>query len=426
MLKILHFSDAHIDMANHGKRDPRTGLPIRVNDFLKVLDQIIDYAIGHQVDLVLFTGDAYRDRSPAPTFQREWGKRMKRLSDAKIRTILLIGNHDTSPAFGRAHALQEFETLKIPFVHVISKPEFLQPQDLFDLPLQIIGIPWVSRSGLISSQETTTVDMEEIFSDIEEKLKQLIDNWLKTSDPDLPILFAAHASVQGADYGGERYVMLGKDLVLSGSLVKNPLFDYAALGHIHKPQNLNESFHPPVVYPGSIERVDFGEIEDQKYFVMAHIQKGKTHIEWIPLQGRKFLDHFIDLRNIYQRGFSESKTPQPEEIRTFIEEFLPEKLDIQDSITRLRILYPREWEILLEDDWIRNWYAEALEFQLVRKPVMEARLRLPENQEINSIAPQELLRIFWETQSYDPQEIKVLQEFAEEIIQHHDKMEDIE
>ncbi|MEI4927516.1 hypothetical protein Q8G50_33915, partial [Klebsiella pneumoniae] len=78
------------------------------------------------------------------------------------------------------------------------------------------------------------------------------------ADPSLPIVLTAHASIEGAKFGGERLVMLGNDLVLSGSLVKNPKFNYVAMGHIHKPQDVNEGFQPPVVYPGSIERVDFG------------------------------------------------------------------------------------------------------------------------------------------------------------------------
>ena len=81
-----------------------------------------------------------------------------------------------------------------------------------------------------------------------------------------PLVLTAHASVQGAVYGGERTVMLGRELVLPGSLVKDPRLDYVALGHIHKPQNLNENAHPPVIYPGSIERVDFGEVEDDKLY----------------------------------------------------------------------------------------------------------------------------------------------------------------
>jgi exonuclease SbcD len=108
MPTLLHFADAHIDMANYGRRDPESGLPMRVIDFLKSLDKIIDSAIEEKVDLVLFAGDAYKDRNPAPTFQREWGKRIIRLSKAGIPTVLLVGNHDLSPALGRAHAIEEY------------------------------------------------------------------------------------------------------------------------------------------------------------------------------------------------------------------------------------------------------------------------------------------------------------------------------
>ena len=56
MVKILHFADAHIDMANYGRHDPESGLPMRVMDFLKSLDEIVDAAIEEDVDLVLFAG----------------------------------------------------------------------------------------------------------------------------------------------------------------------------------------------------------------------------------------------------------------------------------------------------------------------------------------------------------------------------------
>ena len=129
-MKLLHFADAHIDMANYGRHDPATGLPLRVLDFLKSLDTIVDAAIREHVDMVIFAGDAYKDRSPAPTFQREWGKRIMRLSQAKIPTLLLVGNHDLSPAAGRAHAIQEFATLEVPYVRVLDRPQFLGPDEI--------------------------------------------------------------------------------------------------------------------------------------------------------------------------------------------------------------------------------------------------------------------------------------------------------
>ena len=142
---ILHFADAHIDIANYGRHDPKTGLPVRVVDFLRSLDQIVETAVSQPVDLVIFAGDAYKDRNPQPTFQREWGRRMMRLSQAGIPTILLVGNHDLSPACGRAHTLHEFGTLQVPHIHVGDRIVMLGPEDL-GVPEQGVTVPWETRS----------------------------------------------------------------------------------------------------------------------------------------------------------------------------------------------------------------------------------------------------------------------------------------
>ncbi|MGD2079361.1 MAG: exonuclease subunit SbcD, partial [Chloroflexota bacterium] len=151
-VRILHFADAHIDIANYGRHDPDTALPVRVMDFLASLDQIVDRAIEEKVDLVLFAGDAYKDRNPQPTFQREWGQRMMRLSQAGIATLLLVGNHDVSPTAGRAHTLQEFLTLEVPHIHVADRIELIGP-DALGLPLQVITVPWISRSALMTRED---------------------------------------------------------------------------------------------------------------------------------------------------------------------------------------------------------------------------------------------------------------------------------
>ena len=237
-LRILHFADAHIDMVNYGRHDPSTGLPIRVQDFLKSLDTIIDTAISEKVDLVLFAGDAYKDRTPSPTYQREWGKRIIRLSKAGIPTILLVGNHDLSPSMGRAHAIQEFQTLDVPNVYVAAKPMVLTPKEL-GIPIQVITIPWVSRSEFIAAWNLSGEDTVDAFDNMEDRLSKRVDGWLSTLDNDIPIILCAHASIQGAKYGNEQTVMLGSDVYLPGSLVKDPRLDYVALGHLHKAQNLN-------------------------------------------------------------------------------------------------------------------------------------------------------------------------------------------
>ncbi|MBC8335206.1 MAG: exonuclease SbcCD subunit D [Anaerolineales bacterium] len=401
-MKILHFADAHIDMANYGRHDPETGLPLRVLDFLKSLDTIVDAAINEKVDLVLFAGDTYKDRSPAPTYQREWGKRIYRLSEAQIPTLLLVGNHDLSPATGRAHALQEFNTLQVPHVHVLDKPQFLSADEL-GLPVQVIALPWVSRSGMMAYSQMSGEETEKVYEKLEDLLGDFVESSFEKVDENLPVILTAHASVQGAKYGSERMVMLGNDLVLSGSLVKDPRLDYVALGHIHKPQNLNENTHPPVIYPGSIERVDFGEAKDKKFFIIADVEKGKTEVDWRELKGiRPFVDIFAELDS------SENIT------ETLIKKLSSVKM--KDAIVRLMIEYPREWDTLIDEPALRKHTSEAFEFHFVKRPQVEARIRLSADQTVSSLSPLELIHQYWQTLHTDESEIEILQKLATEII----------
>jgi DNA repair protein SbcD/Mre11 len=403
LIKLLHFADAHIDIAAHGKHDTESGLPVRVLDFLKALDTIIDAAIDEKVDLVIFAGDAYKDRTPAPTFQREWGKRIMRLSNAAIPTLLLVGNHDISPASGRANTLQEFDTLAVPHVHVIYKPEFLKPADLEGLPIQVLGLPWIFRSGIMAALGLSGADLDNVNEQLEIRLADILGKWLEQLDPNLPTILTAHGSVQGAQYGNERTVMLGKDLILPGSLVKDPRLDYVALGHIHKAQDLNQGSQPPVVYPGSIERVDFGEVNDEKYFVIASIERGRTTYEFRKLNGRRFFDRLVKVT---------SQTEMMDKVMAVI----PAQEKLKDAIFRLTVEYPRELDVFLDEGQIRTYCEGAMEFHLVRRPQEEARLRLPADQSLTSLTSLEMLDLYWKSINSKPHETDALKSLAEEVI----------
>ncbi len=405
MIKVVHFADAHIDMANYGRHNPQTGLPMRVEDFLKSLDTIVDSAIQEKADLVLFAGDAYKDRTPAPTYQREWGKRMMKLSRAGIPTLLLIGNHDVSPAAGRAFSIQEFDTLAVPHIRVLSKPCLLKPDDLEGLQVQIIALPWITRStvaaGILNTEEIEGVDP---FKHLQEVFSQMVELFLQEADPTLPVILMAHASVEGAIYGGERSVMLGADFNLSGSLVKDKRIDYTALGHIHKKQDLNAGNQPPVVYPGSIERVDFGESADEKYFVIAHVEKKNTRVEFRKLTGiRSFIDKSITLID-------------GQSVTEMCINALPVREKLREAIVRLVINYPRELEPLIDEMALREFAKDAFEFHLIRRPTSENKARLDSDLPIASLSHLELTSMYWSTIHTSDDDKAELQKLAGEIM----------
>ncbi len=314
-----------------------------------------------------------------------------------------MGNHDLSPAIGRAHAIQEFDTLQVPFVRVLQKPEFLTPADLWDLPVQVIAMPWVSRSGLMASVDASAVDVRELFSRIEDRISGLVEDWMSEADPSLPLILTAHASVEGAMFGAERMVMLGSDLVLPTSLVKDRRLDYVAMGHIHKPQDLNEGYHPPVIYPGSIERIDFGEAHDDKFFVIAHLETGKnTDVEWRKILGTRL---FIERRTILQ---------SIENVTEHLLRTLPTPDRMTEAIVKLTVEYPREMDVLIDETALRKYTECCFEFHLVKRPKSEARVRIPEGQTVSSLSPLELLTQYFEASR--TQDSDELQQLAREII----------
>ena len=413
MVKILHFADAHIDMVRQGRRDPLSGLPLRSLDYLRALDTIVDTAIAEKVEMVIFAGDAYRDRTPAPTYQREWGKRILRLSQADIFTVMVVGNHDLSPAHGRAHALQEYETLHIPNTYVVSEPCLLGPQDLNGLPIQLIGIPWLTRSGMMAYFQTQGQSVDDINAFMEEMLSNLLHNWIAELDPALPAVLTSHVTVQGAQYGNERSVLLGRDLVISPGMLRNEHFDYVALGHIHKFQDLNQGSYPPIVYPGSIEKVDFGEINDEKGFIIAEIERGNTHYHFHKLHGRRYLSRTIEITN--EEEVTESILPQ-----------LPPAAEIADSIFRLILTYPRRWEALIDEKIIRQAAQDAFEFYLIRRPHIERRVQLSEGRSLNQLRPMELLDLYWKSVHMPEDEVKALNALAGTIIHRTDSEESMD
>lgn len=403
MVKILHFADAHIDSANFGQHDPNTGLPLRVMDFLKSLDIIIDTAIAEKVDLVIFAGDTYKDRSPAPTFQREWGRRIMRLSRASVPTILLTGNHDISPSQLRAHALQEFETLAPEFTHVISKLGVLKPEDLDGVQVQVIGIPWITRSGVVAAISAGIVSEDDTSVVIEQVLTAWLQEAILNLDPELPTILTAHASIAGAKFGNEQTIKIGRDVVLPPGLVINRRFDYVALGHIHRYQDLNEGAHPPVIYPGSIERVDFGEVKEDKGFVIAEVSKGHTDYTWHKLPIRPVIDRSVTLEDAL--GVNER-----------IVAALPEPAAMEGAIVRMTVHYPRDLETMINEAGIRDYARNAFEFKLVKNPDSQARTRLPGGLETSVLTPTELLDLYWKQNHVSEEDRARLSDLADRII----------
>jgi len=403
MIKLIHFADVHLGMETYGRWDPETGLSMRLMDFLAAFDRIVDRALTEAVDLAIFAGDAYKTRDPTPTYQREFAIRIRRLAQAGIPVVLVAGNHDTPNAFGRANAIEIFDTLEVENIYVIQWAQVL------DIPtrhgrVQVVGLPWITRSTILAREEYKGLSLEEINALIADKVTHLVtnpqDGLITCLDPSLPTVFTAHGTVQGATYSSERSVMLGQEMTLPPSLVAHPAFDYAALGHIHKHQVLND--HPPVVYSGSIERIDFGEEGEQKGFILAQIQRGGAEWEFIPLPTRPFVTIEVEARG---------PDPTAQVIAAI------RSREIKDAVVRLIIHTAAEQEPLLRDEEIRRELEPAFYLSaLIRDVERPARLRLG-SQAIAELTPEALLRYYLESKGLSAERTEMLMRYAREIFE---------
>lgn len=295
-IRILHFADLHVGMENYGRMDAETGLNRRILDFLERLDEVVDYAIAHEADVVLFAGDAFRTRNPSPTQQREFAQRIRRLSDAAIETVLLVGNHDVPVMEQRASSIEIFATLGVPHVIVAARPELLRLETRRG-PLQVAVIPYPVRQRLLTREQFRRLDREGLDRAVTEALVAIIQELGAAVTPDAPAVLLTHLSVESAHWGSERSIMIGRDVTVPLSALTDPVWDYVALGHIHQHQNLNPGASPPVVYPGSLERVDFGEEKQPKGFCWVEVQRGRVDWRYIETPARPFVTIRVDVRD---------------------------------------------------------------------------------------------------------------------------------
>lgn len=369
-VRVLHFADTHIGMENYGRTDPRTGLSSRVVDFLRRMDEVCAYARDHEVDLTIFAGDAFKTRQPNPTFQREFAWRVRDLA-ALAPVVLLVGNHDLPPTALKASSIEIYDTLAVPNVWVASDYEVRRLETRRG-PVVVGAAPYPIRARILEQVPTmgltiaqTDALLQEKLTDILEELAAEADNLAE--DGDLPRILTGHFTVSGAVLGSERSIMLGRDVTVLPSSVADPRWDYVALGHIHKHQNLTRGQKgvPPVVYSGSLERIDFGEEGDPKGFCWVELARDNARWEFVALSARPFITLRADL--------TESANPTQEALR------LIEQHKLDGAVVRMFLNLSPETEARLNENALRDALRRANAFQVaaIRKEVEQiARARL--------------------------------------------------
>jgi len=402
-IRILHLADLHIGMENYGQFDPATGLNGRVMDFLRRFSEVVDFALENEVDLVLFAGDAYKSRDPNSTYRREFARRVKRLADAGIPVVLLVGNHDLPAQERRASTVEIFRTLDVPNV-VVGRRDYLHKiTTRRGAPIQVATVPYPTRQRLLADKDHKDKTIAELDALTQQIVAENIQALAEQVDPAIPAVLTGHFSVSDAAFGSERSVMLGRDVVVLKSVLADPVWDYVALGHIHRHQELNGDQHPPIVYCGSLERIDFGEEKETKGFVIADVRRGSTEWEFHRVASRRFVTVRADVRD------------QADALAAIVEAITQH--DVADAVVRVFIRARPEQEGLLRDADIHRVLADAYYVAGISKDIERSYRQRLEGVSPEEWTPTELLAHYLESKDTPPDRSEVLLRYAEEILQ---------
>ncbi len=381
MIKILHLSDIHMGSGfSHGRLNPKTGLNTRLEDFMGSLSLCIDRAIATPVDLVLFGGDAFPDATPPPFVHEAFASQFRRLADANIPTVLLVGNHDQHSQGNGGVSLSIYRTLAVPGF-IVGDRLTTHRITTRNGDIQVITLPWLTRATLLTRPETEGLSLSGVNELLINRLEPVLEGEIRQLDTSVPTVLLAHLMADRASLGAERFLAVGKGFTVPLSLLNRPQFEYVALGHVHKHQNLNPSNDPPIVYPGSIDRVDFSEEKEDKGYVLIEVAKGEVKWKFCPLPVRTFCSIEVDV--------SEAENPQKELLKAL------KKHDIQEAVIRLVYKIRSEQLELINtnqlDEALKTAHSYSIRAELISQLT---RPRLPELGVGNQLDPMEALKAY--------------------------------
>jgi hypothetical protein len=125
-------------------------------------------------------------------------------------------------------------------------------------------------------------------------------------------------------------------------------------------------------------------------------------VEWRKIDGTR---PFLERRAILQSS---------ENVTEFLTFNLPKQKEMTDAIVKLTVEYPRELDVLIDETALRKYADCCFEFHLVKKPKVEARVRIPQGQAISSLSPLDLLTQYFDSAKIN--EAEELRELAKQII----------
>lgn len=284
-MRFVHISDIHLGKLLF----QQNLLEIQVD----LLNQVVDYLIENEIDLLIMAGDIYDRSVPSNEAIEALDNFLSRLILKHHKKVLIIaGNHDSATRLSFASGLLKQEGL-----YIEAYPQKEMKAVVID-GINFYLLPFFKPSYiryLFENEEIITYqDAFEVY------FKRQNINFNETNVLITHQFIAGNREVVRGE--SETVLSVGGSEVIDVSLVKD--FDYVALGHIHAPQKVLKE---TIRYSGSLMCYSFDEINQNKSIVDVSIVNKEVSFQLVEL---KPLRNLIKISGYFEEIMKKDKNDQ--------------------------------------------------------------------------------------------------------------------
>lgn len=327
-MRILHLSDLHL-----GKR---------VNEFPMIeeqehiLSQVLDIIDSEKPQAAVIAGDIYDKSVPSAEAVRLFDDFLYALAERKLEVFVISGNHDSAERIAFGGRLMNARGINMSPVYN-GKTIPVELHDEFG-SLNIYMLPFIKPVHVKRYHPDAEIN------NATDALRIVVEEM--DIDPYCRNILVTHQFVTGASLSQSEELSIGGTDNVDSDVFD--AFDYVALGHIHRPQNIRGG---RMRYCGTLLKYSFSEIEQEKSVTIAEIgEKGSLNIRTLPIIPKR------DMK-VYKGTFeklTDSEFYGNINTDDYIFIILTDENDIPDAVRKLRKIYPRMMKLSYDNSRTRS------------------------------------------------------------------------
>lgn len=322
-MKMLHISDLHI-----GKRLKEFSM---LEDQEYILLEILKIVDAEHPDCIIIAGDIYDKTIPQAEAVQVFDNFLYALAERKLYTLLISGNHDSPERVSFGGRLMESNRVYIAPVFHGKIPPITLCDALGEVHFYLL--PYVKPAHVRRYYPDAKVES------YHDAIRTIINDM--DLDRNARNVLVTHQFVTGSVLSNSEEFFVGGTENVDADLFD--AFDYTALGHIHRPQNVGT---PKIRYSGSQLKYHFDEIGQEKTVTIAEIGvKGELHIREIPLQPKRQVRAY---KGTYTQITSKSFYDNIEK-EDYVYITLTDEEDIPDAARKLKKIYPNMLQLFYDN-----------------------------------------------------------------------------